>query len=91
MPRPTKSGIHIARKGKAYAPRGAARTRLLKYGFVVDILPDPKTSPPIYHCIIQKQGSKKILYWSQERTFQEAELNAEAFLAAHRPEQARGK
>jgi hypothetical protein len=73
----------------AYVPAGSAHTHLLKYGFIVDILPDPKTEPPIYHCIIQKQGSREIMYWSQERSFRDAELNAEAFLSANRPDQAR--
>lgn len=56
---------------------------------MVDILTDPKTRPPIYHCIIQKQGSTEIVYWSQERTLRDAEMNAEAFLASHRPEETR--
>jgi hypothetical protein len=82
--------MHVVQRPRhADVPAGSARTRMTKYGFAVDILADPKTNPPIYHCIIQKQGSKEIVYWSQERTLRDAELNAEAFLAANRPDHAR--
>ena len=81
----------VRRPKQTYVPVGSANTRVLKYGFVVDILVDPKSQPAIYHCIIQKAGSKEILYWSQERTFRDAELNAEAFLESHRPEKAQAR
>ena len=84
--------MRIVRRPKnTYVPASAPHTRLLKYGFVVDILADPKMDPPIYHCIIQRPGAKEILYWSQERTYRDAELNAEGFLAAHRPERAHSR
>lgn len=47
---------------------GRYSTRLQLGGYVADIVPDPE-SPCIYHCIVQRIGSPKVLYLRQEPTF----------------------
>jgi hypothetical protein len=46
--------------------------RIQNQHFFADILHDPRGTPPVYHYIVQRQGSNQILYWSQENTEEEA-------------------
>lgn len=51
--------------------------RIQNQQFFADILHDPRGKPPVYHYIVQRQGSNQILYWSQESTEEEAIRAAE--------------
>jgi hypothetical protein len=46
--------------------------RIRKQRFFADILYDGRTQPPVYHYIVQREGSNEILHWSQESSEERA-------------------
>jgi hypothetical protein len=57
-----------------------SNTRIVSGRFTADLIKDPHTDPPIWHCIVQRAGSPDILYWGQEPTLAKAESAAEEHL-----------
>jgi len=56
-------------------------TRISSGEFTAEIVVDHKTDPPIFHAIIQQTGSSQIVFWSQARSFEEAEGQTQELLA----------
>ncbi len=44
-------------------------TRIQLGSYIADIVPDDEENPAVYHCIVQRVGSPKVLYLGQESTF----------------------
>ena len=44
--------------------------------YFVDIVQDTRGNPPVWHCIVQRQGSNKVIVWFQEASEQQARLAA---------------
>ena len=55
-------------------------TRIVCGAFLADIIVDSRTDPPIWHCVVQREGSPEVLYWAQEATFEQARSAAEDHL-----------
>ena len=54
------------------------RYERLQHGpFYADFRRDERLNPPVYHCVIQREGSTEILSWSQFRTLEEARISAQ--------------
>ena len=52
--------------------------------YFVDIVQDTRSHPPVWHCIVQRQGSSKVIAWFQEASEQQARLSAAKELEALR-------
>lgn len=48
--------------------------------YFVDIVQDARTDPPIWHCIVQRQGSSSVITWFQESSETQAQRSAETEL-----------
>lgn len=46
-----------------------------------DFMRDSRMSPEVYHCVIQREGSKEIFSWTQHSSLEVAVKNAELALA----------
>lgn len=46
-----------------------------------DFMRDSRLSPEVYHCVIQREGSKEIFSWTQHSSLEVAIKNAELALA----------
>jgi hypothetical protein len=57
-------------------------TRLVHEGFIADILIDSRAHPTVYHWIVQRAGSAHVLYWGQEKSFEDAQKAAKDCLAS---------
>ena len=55
--------------------------RLRRGNHFADFMRDKRIHPEVYHCIIQREGSKEILSWTQDSTLDAAIKNAEVTLA----------
>jgi hypothetical protein len=64
------------------APEKPPNTRITHQGFIADILVNSIAVPPIYHWVVQRQGSAEIIYWGQEVSFEQAK--EQATLTIHR-------
>lgn len=68
------------------APTSAGGSTILHYKrlrrgpYFADFRRDRRTSPEVYHCIIQRDGSDDVLWWSQHRTLEAAMEAAESEL-----------
>ncbi len=51
--------------------------RLRQGNFYADFRRDKRLYPEVYHCIIQREGSTRILSWSQHRSLEKAIHSAE--------------
>jgi hypothetical protein len=50
----------------------------LQHGrFYADFTRDERLNPPVYHCVVQREGSTEILSWSQFRTLEAARSSAQ--------------
>jgi hypothetical protein len=56
--------------------------RMQRGTYFADFMRDKRMHPEIYHCVIQREGSKEILWWTQHRTLEGAMKHAEVALAA---------
>lgn len=54
--------------------------------YFVDIVQDNRTHPPMWHCIVQRQGSSMVITWFQETSEEAARQSAEAELRTLRHE-----
>ena len=52
--------------------------------YFVDIVQDTRSTPPVWHCIVQRQGSSKVIVWFQEASEEQARLSATKELEALR-------
>ena len=52
--------------------------------YFVDIVQDTRSHPPVWHCIVQQQGSSKVIAWFQEASEQQARDSATKELEALR-------
>lgn len=50
-------------------------------GFFAEIICDVQAVPPIWHCIVQYEGSGEVLFWSQEESWSTALHAADGALA----------
>jgi hypothetical protein len=73
-----RSGLGDRRR--ALVPSSLPRIQLRKKLFVADLIEDRRASPPIFHCIVQPEGSVDIVFWGQYTTIDEAKETAEAHL-----------
>ncbi|HUS19276.1 MAG TPA: hypothetical protein VMZ25_06475 [Terriglobales bacterium] len=64
-----------AEKGRNKMPH-----RINLDGFFADVICDAQTVPATWHCIVQPQGGKQILFWSQETSRQGALQSAQEAL-----------
>lgn len=46
--------------------------RLRRGSYFADFRRDKRLNPEVYHCIIQREGSQRILSWTQHRTLEAA-------------------
>jgi hypothetical protein len=66
---PARNRSHIARY-----------ERLRQGAYYADFRRDKRLVPEVYHCIIQRKGSKEILRWTQHYSLEDAVRAAEAEL-----------
>jgi hypothetical protein len=71
-------GIHLvsaaAKKDKA------PQIRLSCPPFFADIISDLRSQPNVHHWLVHREGSPKILHWSQEITFEAAKAVAMSYM-----------
>lgn len=53
---------------RAFVPSGLPRTRLEKGGYVAELVEDRRAGRALVHCVIQKDNSPEILYYTQFST-----------------------
>ncbi len=59
----------------------AAYPRLKNGIYFADFRRDTRLHPEIYHCVIQRDGSPHILWWSQHRSLEDATRTAKKELS----------
>jgi hypothetical protein len=64
---------------KGAAPSGKA-ARILRAGYVCDIIRDAHTHPPIFHWVVEDVETNEVLGLGQSHTLAEAEITATSFL-----------
>ena len=73
---------------QSFTTPGRYGTRLQLGGYIADIVSDHDQQPPIPHCIVQRVGSPRVLYLTQENSFAAAlecgHRHLEKLAAAHR-------
>jgi len=57
-------------------PHVIAYERVRNGAFYADFRRDKRLYPEVYHCIIQREGSTQILFWSQHRSLEQAIVSA---------------
>ena len=72
--------IHLVGKGEQAGSDVHSNIRLTLENFFADILCDKRSSPEIWHWIVQRDGSPEIIQWGHEDTQEKAEEEARAFL-----------
>ena len=50
--------------------------------FFADFMRDTRLCPEVYHCVIQCDGEREILYWSQHSSLEDAQSAAQTELAS---------
>ncbi len=63
---------------RGYATQPIKRLHL--NGHTADVLTDAHTDPPVYHWLIQAEGSPEVLVWGQESSLADAEYQARTYL-----------
>ena len=56
--------------------------RVQRQRFFADFMRDTRLSPEVYHCVIQCEGKREILYWSQHSSLEDAQSAARTELAS---------
>jgi hypothetical protein len=59
------------------------RTSLHAGEFVVEIIEDRRSSPPLFLCVVQRQGSPEILFLGQFNSEADGQAAAKQFIADH--------
>ncbi len=54
--------------------------RILRPGYICEIIRDPHTDAPLHHWLVQDCETNEIIVLGQSRTLDEADRNARAFL-----------
>jgi len=54
--------------------------------YFVDIIRDTRSNPPVWHCIVQREGSSNVIAWFQEASEDEAQQSATRELETLRQE-----
>ena len=57
------------------------RTRLLAGEFFADIIHDRRTRPPLFLCVVQRHGSREVLFLGQFHSESDAEAAAMEWIA----------
>ncbi len=57
------------------------RTRLLAGEFFADIIQDRRTRPPLFLCVVQRHGSREVLFLGQFHSEPDAETAAMEWIA----------
>lgn len=76
----------LTAEAAAVAPDGHSE-HILRYprswrgSHFADFMRDKRMTPEVYHCVIQRDGSKDILSWTQHSTLEAAMEHAEVELA----------
>lgn len=65
---------------------GTATVRIERLPYFVDIVQDARSTPPIWHCIVQREGSSDVIAWFQEASEQEARQSGTVELETLRDE-----
>ena len=60
--------------------------RIERLPYFVDIVQDARSNPPIWHCIVQREGSSDVIAWFQAATEQDARESGASELEALRRE-----
>jgi hypothetical protein len=55
--------------------------RVQRQRFFADFMRDTRLVPEVYHCVIQCEGDREILYWSQHSSLEDAQNAAQTELA----------
>ena len=63
---------------RGHVPQASKRLHL--NGHFADILTDHRTDPPVFHWLIQAEGSSEVLVWGQEASDADAEYQARTYL-----------
>jgi len=50
--------------------------RIERPPYYADVVLDTRSDPPVWHCIVQRQGSSNIIAWFQENSEQQARQSA---------------
>lgn len=58
-------------------------TKIVRNGFVAEIVSRPGTTPQIFHYVVQRENSTGIVYWGQEVSHQRALECVEDFLSSY--------
>lgn len=85
--RAADSGTEERRHG--LQPGGVPRFRLRHDGYVADIIDDRRGRRPLVHCVIQKEGSPEILFYTQFTSAEAAQRWAQEELEIYSQEQRR--
>ena len=56
-----------------------------------DFMRDKRVYPEVYHCVIQREGEREILFWTQHPSLEDAEGAARAELALMTGSSSKGK
>lgn len=59
---------------RAFVPSGLPRTRLQHGGYVAELVEDRRADRALVHCVIQKESSPEILYYTQFTTLSAAKV-----------------
>ncbi len=60
--------------------KGVPVARIVRGSHVAEIISDPGSQPPVYHCVISDRQSGEIVAWSQSHDLGTAEMAAEDYL-----------
>src|SRR5438876_4042268 len=82
---------HLAVRERRHKSKVSAipRKRIKRGPFVAEIVSDRRSSPRVYHCIVQKVAGREVLMWTQERSLDEATEVARRHLAELRAQEKR--
>jgi len=69
--------LHVVKTREKPSEGTRVDFRITRGGFVADLVMDRHTDPPIWHCVIQRNGCPEIVYWAQEPTLRHAQIAAE--------------
>ncbi len=84
MPQPgstSTTGEKAAPVARSGEPEHIIRyPRLQRGSHFADFVRDKRLDPEVYHCVIQREGSKEIFSWTQHSTLEAAMESAEVAL-----------
>jgi len=78
---PMSSNLAVRERRHKSKASAIPRKRIKRGPFVAEIVSDRRSSPRVYHCIVQKIAGREVLMWTQERSLDEATEVARRHLA----------